>query len=243
MSAAAVFVAAVQRLSFDNAFNPYVDRCAVYDKPSAPAKRCDALRGILAAAAATGVHSVWVGRDLGYKGGRRTGLALTDDVHVSVHTARWGIETERCTKGQPVKERTAALAWEVLERIDLPIFLWNVFPLHPHEPNRPFTNRSHKASERAAGEDVLSALLALLRPEFVVAIGGDAARCAERIAPVPTVRVRHPSYGGQSEFLRQMADLYGVSRSRGSEAPDLFDFHSDALPFEGEDKDVEIPID
>jgi hypothetical protein len=224
MNAVAAFVAAVRSLSFDNAFNPYTDRCAVYDKPDAPAKRCDALRGILAAAAARGVHSVWIGRDLGYRGGRRTGLALTDDVHVSVHTARWGIETVRCTKGQAVKERTAALAWEVLDRIDLPIFLWNVFPLHPHERGRPFTNRSHRASERTAGEHVLSELLALLRPERVIAIGGDAARSAERIARISTVRVRHPSYGGQADFLRQMSDLYGICGSRGGVAPDLFDF-------------------
>lgn len=239
MSTVAAFVAALRELSFDNTFNPYSDRCAVYDKPGAPAKRCAALHGILSAAAAGGVHSVWIGRDLGHRGGRRTGLALTDDVHVPVHAARWGIKTERCTKGQPLKERTAALAWAVLGRIDLPIFLWNVFPLHPHEPNRPFTNRSHRASEGAIGEDVLSELLLLLRPKSVVAVGGDAARCASRIAPGLAVRVRHPSYGGQSEFFRQMADLYGVSRLCGSQVPDLFEVPPEPA-FSDDHKEVEI---
>jgi hypothetical protein len=208
MNAAAQFVAAVSSLSFDHVFNPYTDRCTIHDKPGAPAKRREALRRILEAASSVGTHSLWIGRDLGYRGGRRTGLALTDDVHVSAHAARWGVAIERCTKGQPIRERTAALAWSVLDEIDLPVFLWNVFPLHPHEPDLPFTNRSHGACERAAGEEILSHLLHLLRPERIVALGGDAARCAERIAPRISERVRHPSYGGQTEFLDRMSELY-----------------------------------
>jgi uracil-DNA glycosylase len=222
MSTAAKFVGALRELSFDNAFNPYSDLCAVYDRASAPTKRCAALYGILSAAAAGGVHSVWIGRDLGYRGGRRTGLALTDDAHVQVHAARWGIRTAPFTKGRLIKERTATLVWKVLDAIDLPIFLWNIFPLHPHEPDRPFTNRTHCVSERAVGEDLLSELLSLLHPERVVALGGDAARSVERIAPTATVRVRHPSYGGQPEFLKQTADIYGDLRSRDSPVKHLF---------------------
>ncbi len=221
MNAASNFVVGLRGASFADAFNPYSDHCRLCDKPGAAAKRAEALRGILVAAVGRGVHSLWVGRDLGYRGGRRTGLALTDDVHVSVHAARWGVETDRCTKGQPVKERTAALAWQVLACVDLPVFLWNVFPLHPHEPGRPFTNRSHRAKERATGEEMLSELVALLRPEVVVALGGDAARSAERIAPATTVRVRHPSYGGQTQFLNQMSGLYRLASLKPREG-DLF---------------------
>jgi uracil-DNA glycosylase len=222
MSAARQFVAAVRSIAFPDVFNPYSDHCAIYDMPGAAVKRSEALCGILEADATNGVHSLWIGRDLGHRGGRRTGLALTDDPHVSAHTARWGVETNRWTKGQPVKERTAAVAWQVLERIDLPIFLWNVFPLHPHEPERPFTNRSHRARERAAGEDMLSELVSLLRPKVVVALGAVAARSSERIAPALAVRVRHPSYGGQSEFLSQMSHLYGLS-THAFRRDDLFD--------------------
>ena len=221
MNAAARFVATVRGLSFDNVFNPYSDRCPVHDRPGAPASRSATLNAILEVAGSGGIHSMWIGRDLGYRGGRRTGLALTDDVHVATHAARWGVETQRSTKGLPVKERTAALAWSVLDEIDLPVFLWNVFPLHPHEPGLPFTNRSHRASERAVGEEVLSELLQLLRPERVVALGGNAAVCGERIAPGKCLKVRHPSYGGQAEFLRQMSDLYGPRRGLKSQS-DLF---------------------
>ncbi|HLH89986.1 MAG TPA: uracil-DNA glycosylase [Xanthobacteraceae bacterium] len=222
MSAASEFVAGIQSASFADVFNPYSDVCAVHDKPAAPVKRSKSLRDILEAAAARGVHSLWIGRDLGYRGGRRTGLALTDDMHVSVHAARWGVATDRYTKGQPVKERTAEIAWRVLERIDVPVFLWNVFPLHPHEPERPFTNRSHRARERAAGEEMLSELMSLVRPEVVVALGADAARSSARMAPALTVRVRHPSYGGQAQFLSQMSELYQL-RACAMRKDDLFD--------------------
>jgi hypothetical protein len=90
-------------------------------------------------------------------------------MHVVTHCARWGVKAERSTKGPPVKERTAALVWSILEEIELPVFLWNVFPLHLHEPEQPFTNRSHSSRERDAGEELLSELMKLLRPELVIA--------------------------------------------------------------------------
>jgi len=221
MNAAARFVSTVRGIGFRNVFNPYSDRCIVYDKVEAPSSRSAILNAILGAASSQGIHSIWIGRDLGHRGGRRTGLALTDDVHVAAHAARWGIETRRCTKGLPIKERTAAITWSMLDEIKLPVFLWNVFPFHPHEPGLPFTNRSHSASEREVGEEILAELLMLLRPERIIAIGGDAARCGERLAPGKCLKVRHPSYGGQAEFLRQMSDLYGTRCSEKLQ-PDLF---------------------
>ena len=150
-----------------------------------------------------------VGRDLGYRGGRRTGLALTDDVHIDRHANRWDIVTQRPTIGAIVAERTAAVIWSVLDRIESRIFLWNVFPLHPHEADDPFTNRQHNARERRAGEDLLRALIFLLRPARIIAIGNDATAAANRVENmIPVVCVRHPSYGGQSQFLRQIAELY-----------------------------------
>lgn len=203
------FVSALSALSFEDAFNPYANRCSVHDKPDAPQKRAKVLAEMLSAAVQTHVDSIWIGRDLGYRGGRRTGLALTDDIHMAAHAERWGVALERPTKGQPVAERTAAIIWTVLAHLDTSIFLWNVFPLHPHEPDDPFSNRSHKAHERAAGEDILAELVILLSPKRIVAIGNDAARSAHRIAPnKQNVQVRHPSYGGQNEFLSQMRKLY-----------------------------------
>lgn len=217
------FVKAVASLHFDNAFNPYSDRCEVHDRHDAPQRRARALSAVIEKAAKTTVDAVWIGRDLGYRGGRRTGLALTDDVHVAQHAQRWDIRAERQTVGAAVAERTAAVIWGMLDQIDEPVFLWNVFPLHPHEPGSPFTNRQHNARERQAGEEILRLLLSLLRPRRVLAVGNDAFSVATRIVRDSTVTlVRHPSYGGQRQFERQVAELYHLRGRTGSlEFPSL----------------------
>ena len=199
-------------LRFENTFNPYVDRCPVHDLPDAPAIRKNAISAMLEAACRSGVDSLWIGRDLGYRGGRRTGFALTDDVHFYAHAERWGLDIVRPTKGAPVGERTAAVIWSVLAQIDASIFLWNVFPLHPHESDDPFSNRSHNSRERKTGEELLSHLVLLLHPQQIVAIGNDATNTAHRLATrSKVVQVRHPSYGGQRQFLEQVNELYRLS--------------------------------
>ena len=146
------FVRAVASLRFENCFNPYSDTCAVHDLPDAPNRRSCVLSAMLVQAQVRQVDAIWIGRDLGYRGGRRTGLALTDDVHVTRHADRWGILASRPTVGEAVSERTAAVIWSMLDRIDDGIFLWNVFPLHPHEDGNAFSNRQHNIKERRAGQ-------------------------------------------------------------------------------------------
>src|SRR3546814_15412844 len=84
-------------------------------------------------AAKMAVDAVWIGRDLGYRGGRRTGLALTDDIHVEQHAQRWSVRAERQTVGEAVAERTAAVIWGMRDQIEQPVCLWNGFPLRSEE--------------------------------------------------------------------------------------------------------------
>lgn len=223
MSSHRKFVAELAGISFEDTFNPYRDRCEVFDYQSSPSTRRGMLSSVLDAACAGGTDALWIGRDLGYRGGRRTGLALTDQIHVEAHLHRWGVAAKgrALVKGVAQAERTASVIWRMLSQIQESVFLWNVFPLHPHEPDKPFTNRAHTSKERAAGEEVLRELIELLQPKQVIAIGRDAAESAERCAGARTVvSVRHPSYGGLRDFERGLTSTYGlpVQRDFGFEA-------------------------
>ena len=214
------FIDELSGLSFPHTFNPYRERCAVHDIDEAPAIRRKNLEAILLAATRNGIDSLWIGRDLGYRGGRRTGLPLTDEAHISSHAAIFGCTSlSRATKGPIVAERTATIIWRMLESIGRPVFLWNVFPLHPHEEGDPLSNRCHTRAERQACRSLLVWLLRTLNPRHVVAIGKDA-QSALADLDIAAVGVRHPSYGGQAEFITGIATLYKLPKA-GRDNPQL----------------------
>lgn len=208
------FIKDLAAFESDSVFNPYAHLCEIYDRQDAARIRRRNLRELVTSALDGGATTIWVARDLGYRGGRRTGLALTDEAHLvqlsSVFKAR---KIAKATKGPIVAERTATVIWQMLSRIEEPVMLWNVFPFHPHEKNDPMTNRCHTRSERQAAAPFLEALIDMIRPERIVAIGRDAASALEDLS-VPVYCARHPSYGGQTEFNEQIETLYRLKPQR-----------------------------
>ena len=70
----------------------------------------------------------------------------------------------------------------------------------------------HTAAERRAGSDVLRELIALLRPKRLIAVGNDADKAVRGLViGANVIKVRHPSYGGQTEFSKQIQDLYQLA--------------------------------
>ncbi len=204
------FAAALAAVSLEAVFNPYSDRCEKHDRHDAALVRRRNLVTFLEAAIEAHVDTIWIARDLGYRGGRRTGIPLTDEVHLdSAGALLGGIVLDRATRGPIVAERTAAVIWRVLSRISTPVLLWNIFPLHPHEANDPLSNRCHSRVERDATWPFLAALVAMVAPRRIVAIGRDAGAALSGI-DIPVTTVRHPSYGGQTEFMASMYEIYGL---------------------------------
>ncbi len=224
MRTPALFAANLATLHLPSVFNPYRDRCPIYDQPDAAQTRRLNLTQYLEAALAAGADTLWVARDLGYRGGRRTGIPLTDEVHLGHARALLGDPLlGRATLGPIVAERTAAVIWRALQRIGQPVVPWNVFPFHPHDAGKPLSNRSHSRAEREATWHLLLAVVEMVRPKRIVAIGRDAADALTDLAR-PLHVVRHPSYGGQSDFEAGISAIYGIRHGRGGD-------HLPELPF------------
>jgi hypothetical protein len=207
-SEAVDFVERLAALRFDDVFNPYVDTCPAHDLLSAPATRRRNLELILEAAMIRGVDSIWVAQELGYLGGRRTGLALTDDVHLQQYAALFEVSgIKRATRGPELAEMSARSTWKALDGLKQRVFLWNVFPLHSHEEGRPMSNRAHSVPEAQACAGHLQWLVRILKPRSVIAVGRKAEAALLRLGLDPH-RVRHPSRGGQNEFLSEIKHHY-----------------------------------
>lgn len=205
------FAQALSETRLPSVFNPYADCCSTHDRADAARVRRRNLERCLDAALAAHVDTIWIARDLGYRGGRRTGVPLTDEVHLTQAAALMGgIVLDRATRGPVVAERTAAIVWSVLTQIGEPAVLWNIFPLHPHEADDPFSNRCHTRVEREATWPLLTALIAMIKPRRIVAIGRDAGIALNGL-DITVEIVRHPSYGGQAEFIAGVKQIYGLA--------------------------------
>jgi uracil-DNA glycosylase len=205
------FVSTLAQVRLPGVFNPYADCCNVFDRADGACRRRKNLETFLEATLDHHVRTIWIGRDLGYRGGRRTGLPLTDEIHLAlVGELLGGIEFKRATKGPPVAERTAAVVWQVIARLRQPVVLWNVFPYHPHEPDDPLSHRAHTVAERGVALPLLKMLIGMFKPQQLIAIGRDAQQALAGLA-APVVGVRHPSYGGQSQFTADVLKLYGLT--------------------------------
>jgi len=203
------FVSALAQIELTGVFNPYRDRCEIHDLADAPALRRRNLRSYLCAIEAMATDTIWMGRDLGYRGGRRTGLALTDERNLPLLASAYpGAQPSKATRGPIVAERTAAEIWAVLELLERPPLLWNVFPFHPHEPDRPLTNRRFTSAELKQVSELNRALISWLGIRRIICIGQDAAAYAATFG-IEVDCIRHPSYGGVKDFRAGASRIYG----------------------------------
>lgn len=197
----------ISSVHLDNVFNPYKDVCPHYDLTDAPKIRRQNLTKYLSLIEQSDNKTLWMGRDLGYRGGRRTGLALTDEFHLDKFHHVFEVGMKKSTKGAAFKERTATEIWSLLFQLPITPLLWNVFPFHPHEPDNPMSNRKFSAKELRLAEEINYSLIRELGIQEIIAIGNDAESYSKRFG-LKVTKVRHPSYGGVKDFRKGITSYY-----------------------------------
>lgn len=166
-----------------------------------------------------------IGEAPGHLGCRASGIAFTSErLLLECAIPRVSPVIGRLTSNpRPLSEPSATIMWNAFTNYGVAehVVLFNAVPYHPHEPGRPFTNRTPTAAERRDGEEILAALLALFPGTVVAAVGQIAARSIERITGSPPPTLRHPSFGGAPQFRRELRDLLNA-HGLLNEHPQLF---------------------
>ena len=148
----------------------------------------------------------------GYRGCRFSGVPVTSERIMLKGIARWGLFGEGyCpTSDTPggYAEMTATILWEALQAYaDQPPLIWNTVPLHPYQPGKPLSNRTPTLTEQRAGAALIDAVIALMRPARILAVGRTAQNMlAER--GIEALPLRHPSQGGKPDFVRALREAY-----------------------------------
>jgi len=174
--------------------NPYSCHDPALDRPGGAAIRCENLRRHLAERHRPAL--LLVGEAPSYRGCRFSGVAFTSER--TLPPAAWS-----STHPRGWTEPSATIVQRVLRTLEIEhrTMLWNAVPTHPSD-DRPLSNRPPTRSELDAGLVWLDRLIALVRPEAVVAVG----RSAESVLPGQPA-VRHPANGGARLFADQLAAI------------------------------------
>jgi uracil-DNA glycosylase len=150
---------------------------------------------------------ILVGEAPGYQGCRMSGVPFTSEYHVlaggipRVSRAWQEFGCPAMARQGPWREPSATVIWGSLHELGLAdrIVMWNACPWHPHKPDELYTNRAPTGAELRAGLPALEALRAMFPDTKLVAVGNVAAKQLRHLG-VQCQQVRHPAYGGATDF-------------------------------------------
>lgn len=213
MSRIADFLAILERGPEDpsRVFNPWRDHD---ERDRAPRRDMPALRrGNMAAyleAREKSARVMLLGEAPSHRGARFTGIAFCSEVelvHKREQVARAPLElTSVDAHVKPMRERSAAVIWDELERAGnaREVVLWNAFPWHPFGDILT-SNRKPRQAEVAQGRAAMEALLSCFSHRLSIFAVGKVAEDALRRWDNAACAgyIRHPAQGGESRFRSQ----------------------------------------
>lgn len=201
--------------------NPWACHVDGIDAEDAAARRRAHLADFLASRA--GARLVLVAEAPGYQGARFSGVPMTSERMLPqvLAAGRRTSHPDACRntaeRAGGFAEPTATVVWQALADAGLAqaTVLWNAFPLHPHRPGEPLSNRRPTGAELEATGGMLPHLLSLFPIARVVAVG-NVARDRLAVLGVDAVAVRHPARGGAGAFrMGMLGVLNGLFRAGG----------------------------
>ncbi|MDQ0577595.1 uracil-DNA glycosylase [Agromyces albus] len=153
-----------------------------------------------------------VGEAPGYRGMRITGVPFTNTGILQQGVEHFGLLGSANGYEVPdelpvvAAEPTATVMWRTLVELDFLPVLWSAYPLHPHRPGIPLSNRTPSATEAAEWSWSWLALQDLFSIRTVIAVGTVAHNSLVR-SGLTVPRVRHPAHGGREKFARGLQEL------------------------------------
>jgi uracil-DNA glycosylase len=191
-------------------FNPWKTRCLHDLEARGPAQRLARFGAHLDCDA----RLILVGEAVGYQGGRYTGIAFTSERLVGEgRIPRIGAIARLTNRPLPFSEPSATIVWRELKLLglDAHTVLWNALPLHPHQAERPWSNRTPTRSEFVMGRAALRMLVDAYPQAVVVAVGRHAQTLLGDVLDRDVPGVRHPAYGGATEFAEGLRRTPGLT--------------------------------
>ncbi len=153
-----------------------------------------------------------LGEAPGYRGMRITGIPFTDRNTLEAGSDGFGLFGPDRGYALPTEhpsirvEPTATVMWQTLRALDFLPLLWSAYPLHPHRPGNPLSNRTPLGTEVATGRLHWQTLTQLFPIESVIAVGNVAHRSI-LLSGVSAPKVRHPAHGGNVKFRQGLEEL------------------------------------
>jgi len=144
----------------------------------------------------------------GYRGCRLTGIPVTSRKVIRDGVPELSIFGEGSNYTLPddpgfedIKgEQSATIVWNTLATIGVLPLIWNSYPLHPHKPEQPRSNRKPRKKELALGSGFLERILELYQPTQCLAVGRVAESMFSELG-VEHIGIRHPAQGGKNDFV------------------------------------------
>lgn len=188
-------------------FNPWRDRCPHDAEGNGP----DEKLARLALHLDCEPEFILAGEAPGYQGCRYSGIAFTSERLLGEGAIPRipALPGRLSTRRLPFSEPSATIVWKTLRDLEIAesTILWNAMQLHPYKPNTIWSNRTPAPEEIRLGEPALRMLVEAFPHAKIVAVGKKAEGLLGEMGVKVAGAVRHPAYGGATEFASGLQAL------------------------------------